>query len=515
MEKKILAILLLIILTALVFALMLPKDTPAAARPTPDDALETAPPIATPPVTMKPEPSVEPELPPEPDAPGKERVLTSYFGDITAKETIEEGEQFDRYEKTYTFFDGDTFCSGRIVTSEDQPALYHVAKLSLEGTEGTVKYYDGAKWITSALEETSYSSGMYFISTQSEQLIVCLPFAYRQLENAVLQEIEGFSPKLMVKQRDGGWNFEIYAPRTEAGAYIEYMYVRSSGELVDWTKPNAYKDWAGYLFTGDSRWTLDGYYYAAPHNYIPSGEGCFHRLSAAYISTKFIDRSEDHRAARIMGLAMLDMMLPLQNELGYFPTLAGSQWLKDDYDIGPGFFDTRFNTDLVTSMITAVTDLGADWLMPAIDDFSAFYLNWLDTWAIERDGALVAPDYWDEDGCKVSHTSLNHQLAEALMMLKLFRLKGEQIYLDKALSLIAGMTKKTDFWLSDPGGDLQYGWYAGSSIGTDYPYLTYNDLYKLNEELYLITGRRDKDLERLIAHKLAWMIKNGVTGYIK
>ena len=350
---------------------------------------------------------------------------------------------------------------------------------------------------------------------KSSMMIVCLPFAYRQLENAVLQEIEGFEPKMLIKNKDGAWSFEIYAPKTEAGAYIEYMYAISSGELIDWSRPDAASDWAGYLFTGKSRWTLDGYYYTAPYNYIPTGDGCFHRLSAAYISTKFINRSSDYRAARIMGLAMLDMMCPLQNEMGYFPTLAGSRWLLDDYDVGPGFFDTRFNTDLVTAMITAITDLGAEWLRPAVEDFFGFYMNWLDTWANERNGAILAPDYWDDDGCKVTHTSLNHQLAEALMVLKMFRLTGEEIYLEKALGLTAGLTAKTDFWISGPGGDLQYGYYAGSPIGTDYPYLTYNDLYKLNNELYLITGHRDADLDRIMAHKLAWMVKNGVTGYIK
>ncbi len=512
MEKKKLAILALIILTALIFALMLPKN--AVREPAPDESDEPVsyvPPVETPPPAGTPEPSPAPSEADEEEP----RILPTYFGNITAADSAEKSEGFDRYEKKYTYFDGDVFCSGRIIVPDTQPALYHVAKLSLEGSYGTVRHYDGSKWAVTPLEETALESGMYFISTESEQMIVCLPFAYRQLENAVLQEIEGFAPKLLIKNRDGAWSFEIYAPQTEAGAYIEYMYVLSKGELIDWTRPDAALDWAGFLFTGKSRWTYDGYYYTAPYNYIPTGEGCFHRLSAAYISTKFINRSSDYRAARIMGLAMLDMMCALQNEMGYFPTLAGSQWLLDDYDIGPGFFDTRFNTDLVTAMITAVTDLGAEWLRPYIDNFCTFYLNWLDSWAIERNGAILAPDYWDEDGCKVSHTSLNHQLAEALMVLKLFRLTGEEVYLEKALGLTAGLTAKTDFWLSGPDGDLQYGYYAGSSIGTDYPYLTYNDLFKLNNELYLITGHRDKDLDRLMAHKLAWMVKNDVTEYLK
>ena len=512
MEKKLVSILALIILTALIFALMLPKSTPASGdtvQSEPEE--ETAPPAPTPPPPV----SEEPPAKEEPEEPPAERVLSTYFGNITAEDTFEDNGQFERYEKTYTYFDGDVFCSGRIVVPEEQPALYHVSKLSLEGSAGTVRYYDGAKWITAPLEEASLTSGMYFINTELEQMIVCLPFAYRPLENSVLQEIEGFEPKMLIKNKDGAWSFEIYAPKTETGAYIEYMYVISSGELIDWSRSDAAADWAGYLFTGKSRWTYDGYYYTAPHNYIPTGDGCFHSLSAAYISTKFIDRSSDYRAARIMGLAMLDMMCALQNEMGYFPTEAGSQWLLDDYDVGPGFFDTRFNTDLVTAMITAITELGAEWLRPCVDNFFTFYMNWLDTSANERNGAILAPDYWDADGCKVTHTSLNHQLAEALMVLRMFRLTGEEIYLEKALALTAGVTAKTEFWLSGPGGDLQYGYYAGSPIGSDYPYLTYNDLYMLNNELYLVTGHRDADLDRMMAHKLVWMVKNRVTGYIK
>ena len=53
----------------------------------------------------------------------------------------------------------------------------------------------------------------------------------------------------------------------------------------------------------------------------------------------------------------------------------------------------------------------------------------------------------------------------------------------------------------------------GSFGGNDYPYLTYNDLYKLQKELLAMGRPRCETLDTLMAAKLTWMQANEITGY--
>ena len=50
-------------------------------------------------------------------------------------------------------------------------------------------------------------------------------------------------------------------------------------------------------------------------------------------------------------------------------------------------------------------------------------------------------------------------------------------------------------------------------VGTDYPYLTYNDLLALQAELVEVLGAESAGINTLLGDKLIWMQRNGVTGY--
>ena len=51
--------------------------------------------------------------------------------------------------------------------------------------------------------------------------------------------------------------------------------------------------------------------------------------------------------------------------------------------------------------------------------------------------------------------------------------------------------------------------------GIDYPYLTYDDLFKLQKYLNARFSRNDPVLDTLMAHKRTWMDENDVTAYMK
>jgi hypothetical protein len=48
---------------------------------------------------------------------------------------------------------------------------------------------------------------------------------------------------------------------------------------------------------------------------------------------------------------------------------------------------------------------------------------------------------------------------------------------------------------------------------TDYPYLTYNDLYNVQNDLERILGMRNPVLDTLMQSKKLWMDKQGIIGY--
>lgn len=56
---------------------------------------------------------------------------------------------------------------------------------------------------------------------------------------------------------------------------------------------------------------------------------------------------------------------------------------------------------------------------------------------------------------------------------------------------------------------------TGEYGNTDYPYLTYDDLFKLQKYLSDRFSRTDPVLDMLMQHKRAWMDANGITAYMK
>ena len=67
-----------------------------------------------------------------------------------------------------------------------------------------------------------------------------------------------------------------------------------------------------------------------------------------------------------------------------------------------------------------------------------------------------------------------------------------------------------------PDGNLHYQVSQDGEYGnTDYPYLTYDDLFKLQKYLSDRFSRTDPVLDLLMQHKRAWMDANGITAYMK
>lgn len=259
-------------------------------------------------------------------------------------------------------------------------------------------------------------------------------------------------------------------------------------------------------FGADNRMTIDGYYYRTPADYTPSGDGYFFLNPAAYIAGK-LARNTDHPDAHYLAAAMLDIQRSHYNDYGFVPTYSTSNWLSTDYSVAPGFYDTRFNTELADALLT----LGrAEGVQSFVDD-ALRYAAFLNNHALTRStddgaGGIFVDDYWHPDGCERTHSSLNHQLSEALFLIK----TENADYTETAYRMIHAVESSACDWIK-PDGDLHYARYPdGSFGGADYPYLTYNDLLALDRWL-----GGSPSLERLMDSKRGWMDAKGITGYNK
>ncbi|MDO4733519.1 MAG: hypothetical protein Q4B50_08430, partial [Bacillota bacterium] len=122
-------------------------------------------------------------------------------------------------------------------------------------------------------------------------------------------------------------------------------------------------------------------------------------------------------------------------------------------------------------------------------------------------------DYDHHSGCLPNHSSLNHQIAEILVLYHLFDLTGYQGYEELAAKMLRGILAVGEDWILEDQ-NLAYAYLPDGSMGLqDYPYLTYNDLFDLRQTLDARYGSHDPLLDKLMSAKMHWMQRNGVSGY--
>lgn len=441
------------------------------------------------------------------------RTLESHLGETPVMSDVITGKHVEREIKEYHLANGDRFVQQHITCLTDLSEYHPIAAmLPFEG-EGILRYYDDDReqWTELSMEEGVYPVETYFLDSDGQHMILVPPQAYEQRENQMLESFPRRNGSMELRRTEDGWLVLFLLTDAPQGTCYESMYLTSDEPLIDWGE--AEERWNKYDFTGDHRWTMDGYYYTTPSTYIPTGANYYHRLVSAYLT---VDLSEETgRGADDLALVMLDTMCELQNDLGFFPTHGCSQWLQDDYQIGAGFYDTRFNSDLVQALIREYKESGVTRFRDAALTYGEFYRAMAEEqhYTVEGQGWLVW-DYWDPEGNLPNHCSLNHQLAEILVLLELYDLSGDTEYEALAHTMLKGILSLGYDWIRYDN-NLHYAYLADGSMGMeDYPYLTYNDLFLMREALDDRYGTHDPMLDTLMEFKRYWMNYHGVRDYM-
>jgi hypothetical protein len=387
----------------------------------------------------------------------------------------------------------------------------------LPGTSGTARYHTAANgWTTAPLRDGALPAELLHIQTELGCLILNPAHLYKRFGDSLEAQPLTERP-VTVKREENGYRFTLTFPSFPEGEGHSWALL-SESPLIEWT-PAAEALWAPYGRLSDQRWCYDGYYYRTPESYTPFSAGMYWRNPGAYLP-RALTLTGGSRASERLSWVMLDTMLSYQHKDGYWPSSPESRWLKEDYGIGGGFYDTRFNADTTETYLVGYQNTGDKRFLTA----ALKQLDWFTAYAAHshytvtdgsREGWLVYDYTWPghEGEVRPALCALNHQLQEIQTLLRAYEFTGNEDHLSLSETLTEGVRLTRDRWLK-PDGSLHYAYLPDGTMGmADYDALTYNNLFDLQALRERLKLGRDPDLQVLMDSKKQQMDAAGITGY--
>ncbi|QUI21283.1 hypothetical protein HZI73_02835 [Vallitalea pronyensis] len=426
-------------------------------------------------------------------------------------------DNFTYKQQNITFNKQGLFFNRRI--DYDTLEGHYTAKMTILGNKGMLYYFNENKeLIAEKLKEGPLPMNtMFYIETDGDHYLSGQNYTYRDLGNGTKESIEEHVVPVHLSQHEDTW-LVTYTFKLEKNWHGIMWGLQSPNQLIDLTNPENVQLWSYYDVDKKARFGEDGYYYKSPNSYKPTSNHAFWKNPAMYIVSSFTEKGGS-LASDLLAQSWLIIAADNLNDHGYFPTLPQSDWLKNDYGIGAHFFDTRFNADIIETYLIAYQKFGHDIFRQVYLEAAHYYVEHAKnnhfTFDSEKNGeGWLVEDYYHEiDNLNPTHTSLNHQLQAINMFLLLYEEEENQEYLVIAEYMLKGIKNTLDCWIMEDH-NLEYAYLPDGTMGfVDYPYLTYNDLFKSQELLTRINGEGDEDLDYLMRAKKIWMDDNGITGY--
>lgn len=196
-----------------------------------------------------------------------------------------------------------------------------------------------------------------------------------------------------------------------------------------------------------------------------------------------------------------------QNEHGYWPTQPRSRgWLYEDYKISFGYMDNRRNADNATFLLRYAHFTKDDAVWACLQKWDRYHTWYMNTYSLKtgKEGCLI-PDYVDEQG-HLSHTSLNHQVANLNYLLESYVYTQNPVKKQQAITLLRGIEETKTRWVM-PNHNLYYALSRNLRPlpQRDYLELTRDDLLLSQYLLNRATGKKSTDVQWLIAEKNKWL----------
>ncbi len=250
----------------------------------------------------------------------------------------------------------------------------------------------------------------------------------------------------------------------------------------------------------------DGYYYQMNPRSVPYKESYFFMQGAIYIANTHLN-TIDSKFSQVMTAKLIDDTAKKLNDEGYYPIPYRSEWLKADYNIEKGYFDTRWNLDYAYICLRMYEKFQDEKYLELADKVLTYYKKYANQNAIKipyKEDACLVMDYGAEYYIGMTHSSLNHHLMGLKALMYEDLLKEKPVNTEFIKKMLNGVEATCNSWIKK-NGDLEYAIFVNGTYGLkDYPDLTLNDLrdcQALHEKLY---KSKNASLETLIVSKQAW-----------
>ena len=315
---------------------------------------------------------------------------------------------------------------------------------------------------------------------------------------------------VLTKTKDG-FNSQITL-NSIAKREIRGNWLLSVNPMVDWSHKTAFNTMLKMDFETGTIFFSDGVYRENMYNYVPRSNSVrtyFKNPAGLQVrACKWVlDKGSLFKTVGVYSMyAFADSI----GKNGYIPTQPMSEWLKSDYNIGYNFYDTRFNSDTMTSLIYIYQDYPDKYVLNKLDKYITFYKKYYKTKQYKVGKAIFVPDYMDISGKnKINPTSLNHFIAETEVMFLYYNLTGDKESHKIALEMLNSIKLTSSRWIR-PDGDL---WYRVTPQGVfttdDYPLVTYNDLVFFKHILKTVEGKIPAEIEKMYQSKEKWAKNHG------
>ena len=427
-----------------------------------------------------------------------------------------ENENLIFQNKSEIFENGDTYNINRITFNESQPDP-STHSLQIKGDDIVIRYIDPETLLpvtTNDISNIKHTTLM--ISTDIESCLISVPAVYSSDTSfntmSILREKE---IPLSIQKHENSYIINISFPQ-ETDIICEYWYLYSQNGMEYFTDSLTFDDFLFHDLSQNIRWTFDGYYFQTPHNYAPGGEGVLYKHPSGLAGAS-LSKYGKSQFSKNFGFLMLENAISYQNNQGFWPTGPKSEWLSTDFNIGAGFYDTRFNSDIALSLMEMYIKTNDETFLNPVIDYLDFYIDFVkDNSYITKNGGIFVADYGHTIPHEKTHVSLNHHITEIRVLLNAYLITNDQSYLDLANKMILAVEDTKNQWIL-PNGNLKYELYytKSSNIMQDYLYLTYNDLFIIQNLLADSFDGRNQTFDYLMDSKRGWLIKNNAHDYLK
>lgn len=436
--------------------------------------------------------------------------------EITSQQIMENMLNYNIQNVNETFENGDFYNMNRYTYKENSNEL-HTQTLTIKGDNIMIRYIDQeTKQATTTVDTQKLKHTTLFVTTNKESYIIGVPAVYsNNTQSNTLTILREQEIPVTIEKGDGCYEVKISFPQ-KTDIITEFWYMKSESNMNSFSTQNTLEDFLLHDISQTKRWAMDGYYFQTAHNYIPGGEdvlynhpSCLAGIALAkYGKTQF---------AKNLGYMMVKTNINNQNEAGYWATGPKSEWLYTDFSIEGGFYDTRFNSDFVISLLVIYENTKDEEYLNAAIRYAEFYFDFAEkNHYTTPNGGIFVADYGHTQEHEKTHVSLNHFLTEIEVLLRLYDATNEQEYYDFAQKMFLAIDYTKKDWVL-PNNNLEYAMYytKNTNLMIDYVYLTYNDMFNMQELLETKFNTRSETLDYLMNAKRTWLIANNANDYKK